>query len=57
MKFALVFMILVTLSIASSLILSQYEKEHGELDMRIKPFFLLTLGLLFGYILRLLFLS
>lgn len=57
MKFAMVFMMLLTLSIGSSVVLSQYESEHGELDGRIKPFFLLTLGLFFGYVLRILFLE
>jgi len=57
MKFATVYMLMVTINIFAVLVLSQYEKKHGELDGKIKPFLLLTFGFFVGYVLNLIFLS
>jgi len=57
MRFATVYMLMITINIFATLILSQYEAKHGELDGKIKPFLLLTFGFFIGYVLRLLFLN
>jgi len=57
MKLCIAFTMLITLSFMTSLVVEQYEIKYGELDKKIKPFFIFTLGLLYGYILRLIYLK
>ncbi len=57
MKLGIALTMLLVMSFMTSFVVEQYEIKYGELDKRLKPVFLLILGLLYGCILRLIYLN
>ena len=57
MGYGIAFSMLIIMSFMTSFALEFYEKRYGELDSRLKPFILIVLGLLYGIILRFIYLS